>query len=333
MRIIKDALKMLNKGAREKMNHIQISIDTGKSNTKFAWFHQNEPHLDNIKLDAFRTVVKQVNPVEVLSTDHLVYFEDSYYDIGGTDERVLESSNTKLSPKHELCVYQAIARVFIQMGLTGEPERSVDLSINVPLHEFKTIRAEYGNKYFGKSVQISVGNQAVAFAIENVHLAYEGQGAVITNTTTHTGAYYVIDIGGKNDTHILFQNLRPHKEINDITNNGVLGMLQLVASDLSHEYEFTMAHVEAILKGHRAKPEGFDDIFKARAMSLVQKINNQMQKFKLNPLFIDAMIFSGGGSLILKELLEAEFSDFQLIFAHDALFDNAKGALVKMVGS
>lgn len=158
---------------------------------------------------------------------------------------------------------------------------------------------------------------------------YEGSGAIIKNTTTGAGDYYVIDIGGRNSTHILFSNFRPVKNRNAMTNDGILPLLQSVASDLSASgYDYDIVDVEAIIKETKPKPSGFDELFSKYAKSHVGRIRNQVQIFKLIPEHV-TLIISGGGSVVLKPFLEAEFgNEFKMIFAENGQFDNVTGGLM-----
>ena len=307
-----------------------IAVDSGKSNTKYAWFDENKPSKKNISANNFKSVVVEAVLDGVSATDNLLVYRGIAYDVGGADERALESNNSKLTEDHKLFVYTAIAKVLQEMNLGDINEtHHIDLSINVPLAEFKSLKDEYIKEYRGKDVTLELNNQEINFVIENVRLGYEGSGAIIRNVDDEAAQSHIVDIGGKNDTHILFQGFKPVPGKNHMTNNGVLTLLQQIASDLSESHDITINEIEKVIEGNLPKPMSFDEIFKRRAKQHVVMIKNQVQKYKINPLFT-TIIFSGGGSILLKDQLKKAFEEYTTKFPADAQFDNCKGMLERV---
>jgi len=308
---------------------IYIAVDSGKSHTKVAWYERNNPK-NLMMTDVFRTTATSIKPSDFFNAGTVIKYDGCYYDVGQNEVK-LSSENSKLTIVHELCVYTGIATALIDLDMNPKETHFVKLAINVPLHDFKTNKEKYIDQYKNKVVKLIFNKKPVHFIIHSVDLYYEGSGAIINNNATDEGDYYVIDIGGRNDTHILFSNLRPVKNRNTMTNNGVLPLLQLVANELSAGgYDYDIVDVEKIVKGAKPKPKGFDDIFSRYAKSHVGRIRNQLQTFKLIPDYV-TLIISGGGSLILKPFLETEFSsEFKTIFAKSGQFDNVYGGLIKL---
>lgn len=326
---------------------IYIAVDTGKSNTKFSWFNENKPGKKNIKADSFRSVVSETAIDGMSTTNNLVIYRGIAYDVGGVDERALEGNNSKLTDEHKLCIYTAIAKILNRLNTGDEVHEvhQIDLSINVPLLDFRSLKDEYTKAYQGKDVDLELDNKKISFTINTIRLSYEGSGVVIRNIDDEASQIHIIDIGGKNDTHISFEKFKlenqegiptdvegfkPIKGQNGMTNNGVLTLLQQIASDLSDSYDVTINDIEKIIEGRLPKPAKFDEIFKQRAKQHVVSIKNQVQKYRLNPSFT-TIIFSGGGSLLLKEQLKAAFSEYSIRISPDAQFDNAKGMLEKVL--
>jgi len=310
-------------------NIIYLSVDSGKSHTKMAWYEGNDREA-KIKSRAFPTMIEEVSqPNSFLTGGTLVEYQGKFYEVGGASEPSLEFDNTKLGELHELCIFTAIGKVLLKLKLPHHQTQYIQLAINVPLHDYITIQKDYLNKYKSRHVKLRVDNKQVSFVISKVYLNPEGVGVIVRNTTSISGSFYVIDIGGKNDTHLLFENFRPVKGKNSMTNNGVLRLLQRIASELSSQYDFTIKDVEDIALDKKVKPPLFEEVFDKHANEWAMRIKNQAQKFSLNPHFVK-IIISGGGGILLKKQLEVVFKDFDLIFASDARFDNAKGALMRM---
>ena len=308
---------------------IYISIDSGKSHTKVAWYENNDLTA-KMMTDVFRSVVNPIVLNDFFNTERIIKYENTFYDVGG-DEVRLSYENSKLTMIHELCIYAGIAMALIDLKVGLQEVQPVKVAINVPLHDFKMNREKYIQKYLNKCVELTLNHKKVQFIIKEIELFYEGSGAIIKNTTTGDGDYYVIDIGGRNDTHILFSNFRPVKNRNTMTNNGILPLLQSVASELSvGGYDYEIIDVESILAGVKPKTRYFDDVFFKYAKSHVGRIRNQLQTFKIIPDHV-TLIISGGGSIILRSIMEDEFgSEFKMIFAESGQFDNVTGGLMML---
>lgn len=312
-----------------KQELIYIAVDSGKSHTKVAWYERND--LKGLMMtDVWRTVATPIIKKDFFNADLVVKYKDQYFDVGHNEVR-LSSENSKLNVTHEICVYTGIAKALLNLGVNLKETHLIKLAINVPLHDFKVDKRKYINRYQNKTVKIIVNKKPVYFTIQTVHLFYEGIGGVIKNTTTNIGDYYVIDIGGRNDTHILFSNFRPVKNKNVMTNNGVLPLLQSVASELSAGgYDYDIVDVEEIVKGLKPKSSSFDDAFSKYAKGHVARIRNQIQTFNLIPDHV-TLIVSGGGGKVLQTYLEKEFAhEFKMIFAKNGQFDNVMSGLIMM---
>ena len=308
---------------------IFVSVDSGKSHTKVAWYQNNNPR-GLMMTDVFRTVATPIVLNDFFNAERIIKYDDTFYDVGHNEVR-LSSENSKLTMTHELCVYTGIATALVGLKVDLQETHYIKLAINVPLHDFKMNRHKYIEKYQNKTISLTLNHKQVQFMIHMVELFYEGSGAIIKNTSSGNGDYYVIDIGGRNDTHILFSNFRPVKNRNVMTNNGILPLLQSVASELSASgYDYDIFDVEEIVNGKKTKPRYFDDIFSKYAKNHVGRIRNQLQTFKIIPDHV-TLIISGGGGVVLEPFLASEFShEFQMIFATDSQFDNVTGGLLML---
>lgn len=323
---------------------IHVAVDSGKSGGKYAFLGQN----NEIAADVISTIVKPIEATDqfIGSADRIVV-EDNHYLVGGVEgDIVFDINDSKLEDKHELSIFTAVARVLANhLSLDLSNTINIDLSINVPLEDFKNaeIKPEYANRYnVGREVKIILNGVEVNFKIANLRLFYESQGALIrnlhlVNREDSLSQIYVVDLGSKNDTQILFNNkLMPVPGKNNMTGNGINTTLRQLATSLERvtKNQFTIPQVEAILVG-KTKVNGLDEakideLFAPHARELVQKILNQTDQFMLNKAFVQ-ILFSGGSSIVLKKYLKEayESAGYTIHFSTDARFDNAKGALIK----
>lgn len=311
-------------------NLIFISVDSGKSGNKFSWLNQKH----QIESDVFSTLAKEIaNPTFAGDSD-LLELNDKFYLIGGTGEYALDNDHSKLSKTHELCVLNSIAKVLSEKLELPQQEDSyqVVLSVNVPLEDFKTsTKNEYINLYRDKVFTLKLNNKPISFKIIDLELFFEGQGAIIRNHQLTGKQVLVYDIGGKNDTMLLFGvNGKPVAGKNDMNYDGLLVMLQHIADDLRRKYntKFNIQEVEQMVLGVN-KVEGFDTLFEQHATDWVKKFKSQVMKLGINTQ-LTTILFTGGGSIALNKQLTNEFSEYKDVqFSNDGKYDNATGGLIK----
>lgn len=315
-------------------NLIFISVDSGKSGNKFSWLNQNH----QIESDVFATLSRPVSESEATFSgdSNLLIINDKNFLVGGTGDYALDNDHTKLSQTHELCVLTSIAKVINEkLNLIHQKDfYNIVLSVNVPLEDFKsTIKSEYSELYkVGKEFNVKLNGKDVSFRIKHLELFFESQGAIIRNQQLNHKQVLVYDIGGKNDTMVLYSaNGKPIPGQNDMDFNGLLVMLQHIADDLRRKYKtkFSIQQVERMLLGLEDKVEGFDTLFDQHATDWVKKFKSQVMKLDVNTQ-LTTLLFTGGGSLALNKQLKEEFKEYKDVqFSNDGKYDNATGGLIK----
>lgn len=323
---------------------IHISVDSGKSAGKYAWLGQN----GEIQHDVITTYLKEVALDDMFqgSADRVVYAseneDEKAYLVGGSDcDIIFERSDTKLELKHEIGIYTAIAKVLKSLDLDLSQTINIDLSINIPLEDFKDteVKNKYIEQYLNKEISLQLNNTPINFKICNLSPFYESQGALIRNMQlidreSASSLVCVIDIGSKNDTQILCNKLLPVPNKNVMTGNGINNSLRQLASKLYFEYKnkFTVPEVEEILTSKKM-PRGIEkkrveELFEPIATKLANEIKVNTDQLELNTTNTK-ILFSGGASIVLKEYLEVTYAEYDVHFSQDARFDNAIGGLIK----
>ena len=236
-----------------------ISMDSGKSSGKYAWLNRN----DEIQADSFTTLVRETSIDNDLTGDAdkvilTIDGKEQAFLVGGTnDDLAVDRSDSKLELKHEVSIYTAIARVITtHLQLDAEKTYEIDLSINVPLHDFKDkdMKNSYQNKYLNKEIEMTLNGAIVKFKIAELRLYFEGQGALIRNMNlinreAATSYTFMIDAGSKNYTQILFNKLSPVPNKNSMTPNGINTTLRQLSTKLYDvcKTEFKIQEIEDIL--------------------------------------------------------------------------------------
>lgn len=314
---------------------IFVSCDSGKSASKYSWLNTNH----QIESDVFPTLSREVTSSESTFTDsNLLTIDKKSFLVGGTGDYNLDNDHSKLGPTHELCVITSIAKVLVEkLNLPYNENEPYDvvLSVNVPLEDFKqTEKEKYLELYEqGKEFDVKLGDNRISFRLKAVELFFESQGAILRNQQLKGKPVLVYDIGGKNDTYILYnEDGRPVAGQNDMAYNGLLLMLQHIADDLrrKHKTTFTLQSVEKMVLGTGNKADGFDESFDRHATEWVKRFKTEVMKLQQVNTQLTHIIFSGGGSLALQKYLQKEFSEYKNVyFSNDGKYDNAHGGLIR----
>lgn len=318
-----------------------VSIDSGKAQTK--WAIHNPRTGQGIK-GVFPTTIKPINGEQFGKIKTHVHYNGQGYSVG--DPKNLKhtpSETSKLTPTHEICIYTAVAKALQAVGANLNQTQSIHLCLNVPLRDYKieTERQKYQNRYFQaenqETVSLTVDGQLVNFVVSDLMLAYEGQGALIQASIQHPelnleeGYVLLADIGGHNDSVLLFEDFAPVSEQNDALLNGVLQVFSSVSKTLTQKYDvrITMNDVELLSKGEHKFANQFSDfetIYNNKAEELLTNIEDNINSNTLNPRFTQ-FIFAGGGSQALKELIPHYFGQYNYMILEDSQFANCLGML------
>lgn len=338
---------------------IKVSCDSGRSGSKYAFVTRT----GEIQADVITTVVTDANgdeagftgDTDVVSIEGIPGIEGKWF-VGGIEgDLTFNHDESKLNSTHEIAIYTTIARTLIvHLGLDLTKVHNVELSVNIPLEDFKVadIKSQYIEMYsqkdeFGqpKVVKVTLNDKTVAFKIVAVKPYFEGQGAIIRNmnlVNKESVINYVFcsDLGSRNDTHILFNGLKPTPK-NHMSGNGSNRALRQLAAKIYNitKDSYTVTQVEEILLGkltiNTLKKEEIQELFEPIGMELANAIKSQIDMHSIQRSSTP-VLFTGGTSIILRPYLKKVMSNdenpnlaYTIYFSDDARFDNAKGALIK----
>jgi len=310
-----------------------VAVDTGGSATKFAW----QDAKGDVKASDFLTRIKEIPENSGIIEGEKIVYEGKTYQI--TENIIADATkvNTKLTEKHILCTYVAIAKSLAKMKKDPNMAYPIYLAINVPVSEFKKQDAkdEYVSRYQGKTVKIILNGVSWTFSINQVIAYFEGQGSLFRNAHKwQNKEVLVIDLGGRNDTMALFKNRKPQSRVADTGTDGLIKELGQIALELSQNEnaKITLDKVKAYKLGQTEwKPETFEDVFDRKINEYMENLKNRINTYELNFNEIHAY-FTGGGAMLLEHNLKEYFKDYFKrnnfeINATDGVYDNVKGAL------
>lgn len=303
-----------------------IAVDSGKDSTKFIF---NDGL--GLQRSMFRTKVQKVENfgVDVEKNTFLVEYNGENYLIGDmVGENKLNFDLTKKSIEHKLAIYVAIAKV-----LKKVESNKVKIAIGAPLNIYKNakLKEEYREYIFNNGhVSLKVNKEMINFEIDDVLVLPEGIGPIYMSMAEYKTKTTIVDIGGLNTNICRFNNLVPDVNTMLVANKGGNILKSKIADALTERYGVIIynADVEEILKDNgvvylNGKPQNdskglIEKIMKEHLLDII----NFAKQNELDILSTNGkVVFTGGGSLLLKEIIQRTYSHAK--FSNDAQFSNA----------
>lgn len=305
-----------------------ISVDSGKHSTKLTYLDKQQ----YMKKNNFSSTFKEVTTKDDLAIGFYVEFKGKKYHIGDKVDHTTYSTNSKLGSDTELFVYCAIAEALHEMKTYNGCHIDVFLAINVPLNDYRLAnqRKKYVENYLNVSESIKYEDKTYHIHIKGVDPYFESQGVILRyyNQYSKMERVYVIDIGGKNDTHSFFENGRINGIHTNMFNNGILSMLgklQMAMNRQSSTNNYSINDIEYMIKNNKYI-DNFYDLYQIHAVELLQEILLSTTKTNVN-LNLSHVVFTGGGALLLKPFIEDVFEHIEYELREDCFEDNSVGGL------
>ncbi|WP_252225790.1 ParM/StbA family protein [Clostridium sp. ZBS2] len=308
-------------------NTLLIGIDSGKDSTKVCY--KNEFGLQK---QIFRTKVQEVNNlgVDVKGKTFKVKFEDKNYLVGDMiSENKLSFELNKASIQHKICIYLAIARIVKETNT-----HEVKIAIGAPLTVYKNerLKNEYKDYIKGNGlINIIVNDELINFNIEEILILPESIGPIYNEMNQYRNEKVtIIDIGGLNSNICQFNNLIPNVASMLVANKGGNILKSKIADTLSEQYGIIIykEDVDSIIRDGilyiQGKTQQNSKILIKKLMEAhLEDIINFCKQNELDILNVNGkIVFSGGGSLLLKEIIQEKYSYAKI--ATDAQFNNVQ---------
>lgn len=309
-------------------NTVLIAVDAGKDTTKYVY--KNE--LGILQKESFRTKVKAIDNfgADVEGKTFKIEFEGKSYLVGDmVSENKLNYDLSKTSIEHKICVYVAIINIIKKTGIN-----TISVAIGAPLNVYKNsiLKEEYSKYIKGTGqVNIKINGEEIKFYINDVLVLPESIGPIYQDLNEYRNSRAVIiDIGGLNTNICRFNNLVPDVSKMIVANKGGNILKSKIADALSEKYGIIIykEDIDSILKDKvlyiQGKPrEDSKTIIKKLMAEHLEDIINFCKQNELDILNTNGkIVFSGGGALLLKEIIQEKYSYAKI--ATDAQFSNVQ---------
>ncbi|MCS6105442.1 hypothetical protein DWV12_16260 [Clostridium botulinum] len=303
-----------------------LSVDAGKESTKYII--KNE---FGIERGIFKTKVQKTYNfgVDIEKNSFLVDYNNQQYLVG---EMVKDSKSSydlsKKSIEHKICIYIAAAKAMKKTG-----NNRFKIAIGAPLTTYKNLKAknEYREYILDNGhINININGEKFDFYIDDVLVLPECIGPVFNQMEEFRKMRLnIVDIGGLNVNLCRFHKMVPEVGSMLVANKGANILKAKIADKLSEIFGIIIYKddVEQILEDGMLYINGKP---KEESKTLIRNIMEEhlediIRFAKQNELDIFSsngkVVFTGGGSLLLKEVIQSMYPNAQI--ATDAQFSNA----------
>lgn len=302
-----------------------VIVDSGKFATK-ALTRGSNGELSSLY---FETNIRESDEVATtLAETYAMSVAGESYLIGKFAKETKNFSRTKAEKPHKLSMLLAVHQLV-------EDNSDVVVFVGCPLndYDYKKQRENYEEFMRGDGeYEVTVQGRTKKFNIVSVTALPETSGFIAKNAEKlEDKVVGLVDIGGLNANCALYQELNPVSSKSFAENKGVNILLRDLKFELEGRYGVLVDDrlmFKAVVEGIPFKIKNvessdilqFIDSFKElHVRSILEDLNRQ--GWSTNTL---DFVFSGGGSIILKEQIKKVFGDDVLI-SSDGVWDNVEG--------
>ncbi|MCH6265093.1 ParM/StbA family protein [Neobacillus citreus] len=319
------------------MNEILVACDSGKHSTKSKCLHDGKEY-SNI----FRTKVQEAKNVDIdlISGSFNVHFQGKSYMVGDVvGEDKVSYEITKNTIEHKIAIYTAIAQLLGKLNtLQGA---NIQLAVNFPISLFKDRLLKDMYKYEltnnGELIILNVNNQLFTFRITKIMVMNEALGPIYDRIGEfRMKDSLVVDVGSLNVSFCSYNGVQYDLNSMISLDKGISTLQNKIAEKLTEKFGTYVNSDDAlrimkngylVIRGE--KQEKSIEIIQSLTQEHVQDIFNQAigKGISFNNREI---IFVGGGSIILQDLLQKEFP--LATFENNPQFSNCNSFL-KIIGA
>lgn len=319
------------------MNDILIAIDSGKHSTKGLSIYNGKEHST-----IFRTKIQEAKNVdiELISGSFNVHFQGKSYLVGSVvGEDKVSYEITKNTIDHRIAIYTAITQLLRKINKPQDV--TIQLAVNFPISLFRDRLLKDMYKYEllnnGELIIITVNNQSFSFRISKILVINESIGPIYSRIGEFRKKdSMIVDIGSLNISFCCYNGVQYDLNSMVSLDKGISTLQNKIAEKLTEKFGTYINSDDAL----RIMRNGYLSIRgekQEKSIEFIQKLTKE----HVHDIFNQAIgkgisyhnreiIFVGGGSIVLRELLQVEFP--HATFEDNPQFSNCNSFL-KILGA
>lgn len=221
----------------------------------------------------------------------------------------------------------AIAKELEHMGVRS-PIEGIDLAVGLPPEHYSALRDTFKAYFRRGKVNFAYNDRPISILIRNVFVFPQAFAAIAPRAQDMVDMprVFVIDIGGYTTDVLLIRAGKPDLQFCRSLETGVITMYNpiIAQTGAKHDMLIDEEHINAVLQNKRTGlPADVQQSIREAVQRHAHEILNQLRELKVD-LRANPAMFIGGGSMLLKEYLEASPLVNQAMFELDPKA-NAKG--------
>ena len=272
-----------------------VAIDSGKHAQKMCWGLEPD---ERLMFDNKVEEIKEKSPVY----HTVVEFNGKLYSVAGTGDKNWDAS--KDDELHQVAIYYGLTRLELNADCL------INLVIGTPALKFKNPVAKQSYRdrvYNGGNAEITVNGRKFNLLINDVLVLPESSGIIYQaeNYVEYSQELIgVIDIGGLNAQGIVYDRTNIISETIFTENLGG-NILEVSAKNAlnEHDYNFQVYQMHHILRKLERESDKVKEIVSTVKEKHLKKIFEMMKANNWNINHME-IVFTSGGSLLLKDLIE-----------------------------
>lgn len=323
-------------------------VDAGKYDTKVLVINALGQVLYHTTFPTLVEPVSDFTCMDVRPDDRGLFnvvYNQELYQVGKVPDAQPDLEPGKNTKTHQLCVYAALADALTMLGLPNGS--SIDLTVGYPTGDFTDEEVErFKSRLMGEDkgeIQLMVNDKPCEFHLNSVAVSAEGSCLIPMNLHADIFANitYAIDLGGYNANYRGFNQSGSGIAIpGSLDEAGIHYLRTAVKEEVKKLLKSAYIDKDAIdynlLIAKQEIPELREKdahLLPAVREAVTRLVNHHIEKEIIRPLKAikynlmspaAALIFTGGGSLLLRPYLEAIFEDKAdaLFFSETGRWDN-----------
>lgn len=239
-------------------------------------------------------------------SDEVLEYQGSYWTLSG--RRLPYMRDKTQDERFFILTLFAIARELKSAGKNSAFE-PVDLAVGLPPEHYGMLRDRFA-RYFRRTDPVNFVYQEhpMTISIRQVFVYPQAYAAVIPQSghLLKTLRVFVIDIGGFTTDVLLLRSGKPDLQFCRSLESGIITMNNEIIGKVSaqHDMKIEDEHISAVLQGKETiLPEDVKKTIYDAAQRHAKDILDQLRELQVD-LRTNPAIFTGGGSILLRPLLE-----------------------------
>ena len=190
------------------------------------------------------------------------------------------------------------------------PTERIDLAVGLPPEHYGVLKDRFA-KYFKRDgiVQFTYRDKSYSITIRNVMVFPQAYAALIPQSSKvlRMSGVFIVDIGGYTTDVLLLRNGKLDSQFCRSLETGIITMNNEIVRKVGalHDMRIEDEHIRAVLSGeYTILPDDVKETIRSETKHHAKEILDQLRELQVD-LRSNPVVFTGGGSILLRPFLEA----------------------------